>query len=220
MARTALAHPKITTKNPQRPRAGVSRIGPVGARARRAVHGVALVSGERREGTRGEGRVVVEVGGGITVYPARHPGDWWRAVWYEDGKRRQCQSATEAGLAARIEKITVRLAADAPGMVRPGADLIAYYLSPGRLPAGRPWSRKHADTQRRLCARYLAPVIADLACEDIKTGHMQAAVNAAPTAKEGARVRRCISALVGARITGGFLPPPPPEEMARQAGGR
>ena len=82
----------------------------------------------------------------------------------------------------------MRLAADAPGLERPSSDLIAFYLSPGRLPAGRPWSRKHADTQRRLCARYLAPVIAGLACEDIKTVHMQAAVNAAPTAKEGARV--------------------------------
>jgi hypothetical protein len=68
----------------------------------------------------------------------------------------------------------VRLAADAPGMERPGSDLIAFYLAPGRLPASRPWSRKHADTQRRLCERYLAPVIACLACEDIKTAHMQA----------------------------------------------
>src|SRR5258707_6029157 len=220
MARTALSHPKITTKNPQLSLAEGVGVAPARARARRAAPGVALVSGDRREGTRGEGRVVVEVAGGITVYPARHAGDRWRAVWYENGQRRQCKSATEAGLAARIEKITVRLAADAPGMVRPGADLIAYYLSPGRLPAGRPWSRKHADTQRRLCARYLAPVIADLACEDIKTGHIQAAVNAAPTAKEGARVRRCISALVGAGVTGGYFANPRLKEVHWQAGNR
>ena len=151
------------------------------------------------------GRVVIEVGGGITVYPPRVAGEPWRAVWAEDGRRRFREAVTEAGLAAKLEKVSVRLAADAPGLERPGADLIAFYLSPGRLPAGRPWSRKHADTQRRLCARYLAPVIASLACEDIRTVHMQAAVNAAPTAKEGARVRRCISALVGAGITGGYL---------------
>jgi hypothetical protein len=36
-------------------------------------------------------------------------------------------------------------------MRRPGADLIAHYLNPDRLPVRDRWSRKHADTQRRLC---------------------------------------------------------------------
>ena len=36
----------------------------------------------------------------------------------------------------------MRLAADAPGMERHGAALIAFYLSPGRLPAAAPWSRQ------------------------------------------------------------------------------
>jgi integrase len=155
------------------------------------------------DGTRG--RVVVEVAGGVTVYPARFEGDRWRAVWHEGGRRHQGLASTEAGLAARLEMITTRLTADAPGLGAPGADLIAYYLSPGRHPAGRAWSRKHTDTQRRLCQRYLVPVIGRLACQDIKAGHMQAAVNAAPTAKEGDRLRRCISALTGAGITGGYL---------------
>jgi hypothetical protein len=156
----------------------------------------------------------------VTVYPARFAGDRWRAVWYEGGRRRQYQSASEAGLAARVEKVTARLAADAPGLESPGAELIAYYLSPGRHPAGRAWSRKHADTQARLRARYLAPVIAGVACEDIKTGHMQAAVNAASTAKEGARVRRCISAMVGAGLAGGYLATPRLREVHWQPGGR
>jgi integrase len=126
-------------------------------------------------------------------------------VWYEGGRRRQCEAASEERLAARVEKIVDRLAADAPGMDRPGAELLAYYLSPARHRAGEGWSRKHADTQRRLCAKYLAPVIGHLACEDIKAADMQAAVNAAPTAGEGDRVRRCVSALVNAGIAGGFL---------------
>jgi integrase len=166
------------------------------------------------------GRVVVEVAGGVTVYPARGAGDRWRAVWYEGGRRRQCQSVTEAGLAAKLEKVTERLAADAPGMERPGADLIAFYLSPDRHPAGRAWSRKHADTQRRLCARYLAPVIGDLACQDIAVGDMQAVVNAAPTAGEGARVQRCLSALVGAGINGGYLVNPRLKQVHWQPAGR
>jgi integrase len=166
------------------------------------------VSGDTRKLTRGDGRVVVEMDSGVTVYPAREAGDRWRAVWYENGRRRQCQAVSENLLAAKLEKVTERLAADAPNLERPGADLIAFYLSPLRHPAGKGWSRKHTDTQRRLCSRYLAPVIGHLACEDINTGHLQEAVNAAPTAGEGDRLRRCISALVSAGITGGYLTSP------------
>jgi integrase len=108
-------------------------------------------------------------------------------------------------LAARLEKVTERLAADAPNMERTGADLIAHYLDPDRLPADRRWSRKHAHTQRRLCERFAVPVIGRVACQDIKTWHMQQVVNAAPTAGEGARVHGMISALVAAGIEGGYL---------------
>jgi hypothetical protein len=141
-------------------------------------------------------------------------------VWYENSRRRQCQSSTEAGLAERVEKITARLAADDPGLEAAGTELIAYYLSPDRHPAGRAWSRKHADTQRRLCQKYLEPVIGRLACEDIKVSHMQAAVNAAPTAGEGARLHRCISGLVTAGIAGGYLTSPRLKEVHWQAAGR
>jgi hypothetical protein len=150
--------------------------------------------------TCGDDRVVVGVGWGGVVYPGRFAGDRWRATWYEGGRRRQCEAVSEERLAARVEKIVARLAADAPGMDRPGAELIAYYLSPSRHRAGEGWSRKHADTQRRLCRKYLAPVIGHLTCEDIKAADLQAAVNAAPTAGEGDRVRRCVSALVNAGI--------------------
>jgi integrase len=90
-------------------------------------------------------------------------------------------------------------------MRRPGADLIAWYLNPERLPPERQWSRKHADTQRRLCQRFAAPVIDPVTCQDIKTRHTQAIVNAAPSAGEGERVRRMVSAMVSAGIDDGFL---------------
>jgi integrase len=150
-------------------------------------------------------RPVIELGHGITVYPARFEGDRWRAAWYEDGERRQCESVSEDRLAGRLEKVAERLAADAPHMRRPGADLIAWYLNPDRLPAERRWSRKHADTQRRLCSRFAAPVIGAVTCQDIKTSHTQAIVNAAPTAGEGDRVRRMVSAMVSAGLDGGYL---------------
>jgi hypothetical protein len=139
------------------------------------------------------------------VYPARSEGGRWRAVWYEAGERQQCEAPTEEKLTPKLEKITERLAADAPNMRRPGADLIAHYLDPDRLPVQDRWSRKHADTQRRLCQRFAVPVIATITCQDIKAEHTQKIVNAAPTAGEGDRVRRMISALVTAGIDAGYL---------------
>jgi hypothetical protein len=62
----------------------------------------------------------------VTVYPARVEGGRWRAVWKENGVRRQCEAATEDRLAARLEKVTERLMANAPHLERPGADLIAW----------------------------------------------------------------------------------------------
>jgi hypothetical protein len=47
------------------------------------------------------------------VYPAREEPGRWRAVWCEDGKRQQCDAASEERLAARLEKVTERLAAGA-----------------------------------------------------------------------------------------------------------
>jgi integrase len=166
------------------------------------------------------GRVVVELECGITVYPARGEGDRWRAVWYENGERRQCESRKEEKLAAELEKVTERLSADAPHLERPGADLIAYYLSPGRLPPGRQWSRKHAHTQRRLCERFAAPVIGAVRCQDIRPAHMQQIVSSAPTAGEGKRVQGMISALVAAGIAGGYLASPRLKEVHWQAGDR
>lgn len=91
-------------------------------------------------------------------------------------------------------------------MGRPGADLIAYYLSPVRHPADRRWSRKHADMQRRLCERFAAaPVIAADTCQDIVKSHMQQIVDAAPTKGVGDRLHGCLRAMVNAGIGGGYL---------------
>ena len=98
-------------------------------------------------------------------------------------------------------------------MMLRSADLIAFYLSPDRLPAQQQWSGKHAHTQRRLCERFAAPVIGAVTCQDITTGHMQQIVNAAPTPGEGDRVRGMISALVGAGLEGGYLASPRPAKV-------
>ncbi len=166
------------------------------------------------------GRVVVEVGRGVVVYPPEVAGAPWRAVFVENGRRRYRQASTEAGLAVKLEKVTERLAAGAVNAERAGADLIAHYLDLDRLPVNRRWSRRHADTQARLCRRFAAPVIGAVACQDITPGHMQQIVNAAPTASEGDRLHRCLSALVTAGLKAGYLTSPRLAEVHWQAAGR
>jgi integrase len=209
MTQAAPAVSKIPTKSPQ----------PARRKAGRAKASRPLVSGTGRAATRGSGEVI-ELEYGITVYPAREDHGRWRAVWYENGERQQCEAASEEKLAARLEKVTERLAAGAPDMTRPGADLIAWYLDPDRLPVQERWSRKHAHTQRRLCERFAVPVIGTVTCQDIKTEHTQKIVNAAPTPGEGARVQGMISALVSAGLDGGYLANPRLAKVHWQAGDR
>ena len=59
-----------------------------------------------------------------------------------------------------------------------------------------------------------------MACQDIRVADMQAVVNAAPTAKEGRRVRAMLSALTGVGIAGGYLANPRLKEVHWQAKGR
>ena len=129
-----------------------------------------------------------------------------RSGW-RTARRRFREAATEEKLAAKLEKVTERLPADAPNMERPGADLIAWYLSPDR-PGGGPWSRKHADTQRRLCERFIAPVIARHHLPGHQDRRHAAGGQRRAHRGEGARLRRCLSALVTAGITGGYLTNP------------
>jgi len=220
VAQSALPKSKINTKTTQPARGRAARQAPAekpGSHQRRQK---ARVSGDARESVRDPDRLVIELEYGITVYPPKTDGEPWRAVFTENGQRRNRQAVTEAELAAKLEKVRERLAAEAVHMERPGADLITHYLSPDRHPADRRWSRKHADTQRRLCERFAAPVIAKVTCQDIKVTHMQQIVSAAPTADEGARLHRRLSALVTAGISGGYLANPGLKNVHWQAGDR
>ena len=123
MTPSASVRAKIPTKSPQPARGGAAQSSGGRPKVGRLARGRVLVSGTGRAATRGGGPVI-ELECGVTVYPARGDGDRWRAVWYENGQRRQCEAVSE--------------------------DLIAYYLLPGRLPVRGQWSRKHAHTQRRL----------------------------------------------------------------------
>jgi hypothetical protein len=204
MAQSAPARTKINTKVTQ-PAPGRSSRRPAGRPGPGRPPRGSRVSGDARESVRQPDRPVIELDFGILVYPPETDGEPWRAVFTENGQRKYRQGATEAKLAAKLEKVRERLSAGAANMERPGADLIRHYLDPDRLPAQDRWSRKHAHTQRRLCERFAAPVIDAVTCQDIKTWHTQQIVNAAPTAGEGDRVRGMLSALVAAGIEGGYL---------------
>jgi hypothetical protein len=193
---------KIPTKSPQnphnRPEAALAERKAATAQPRAASRVAGI---ETRAATRGDGDVM-ELDLGITVYPPRDKGGRWRAVWHEDGERQQCDSVSQDKIG---ESQAAAFHGGAANMTRPGTDLIAWYLNPDRLPVAKRWSRKHADTQRRLCQRSAAPLIGAVTCQDITAGHTQRIVNAAPTAGEGNRVHRTLSALVGAGIKGGYL---------------
>ena len=217
MTQAPAAIVKIPTESPQPARGKASRARKTAAAQPRAASRVAGI--ETRAATRGDGEVV-ELDLGITVYPPRQDGGRWRAVWHEDGERKQCESVSGEKLAAKLEKVRQRLAMGAANMTKPGADLIAWYLNPDRLPVAKRWSRKHAYTQRSLCQRFAVPVIGAVACQDITTVHAQKIVNAAPTASEGDRVHRMLSAMIGAGIKGGYLVSPMLAEVHWQAGDR
>jgi hypothetical protein len=129
---------EIPTDSPQpgparAARPGISGSSGRGKKASGPSRSPVFASGNGRAATRGSGEVI-ELECGVTVYPARSAEGRWRAVWHEDGQRRQCEAASEESLAAKLEKVQLRLEADAPNMTRPGADLIAHYLDPDRLP--------------------------------------------------------------------------------------
>jgi hypothetical protein len=168
MARATGAIFKIPTESPQPVCGAVSRVRKTAAVQPKASLVVGRVAGiEMRAATRGDG-AVIQLELGITVYPPRDKGGRWRAIWHEDGQRQQCESVSEEKLAAKLEKVRQRLAMGASNMTRPGDDLIAWYLNPDRLPVEARWSRKHADSQRRLSQRFAAPVIGAVTCQDIR----------------------------------------------------
>jgi hypothetical protein len=63
-------------------------------------------------------------------------------------------------------------------------------------------------------------VINEVTCQDITVEHMQEIVNAAPTASEGDRVGRMVSALVNAGLDAGYLVNPRLAKVHWQAGDR
>lgn len=139
MAQSALPNSTLNTEITQPARRG-GKI-PVGKK-RGGKRGQNRISGNARGSMRSDDREVLEMEHGITVYPPREEREPWRAVFTEDGHRRNRQAMSEAGLASKLEKVRERLAAEAVNMEKPGAELIAHYLDPDRHPVDKRWSRR------------------------------------------------------------------------------
>jgi hypothetical protein len=118
MTQAAPARIKIPTESPQLLHSGPAKAAGRSKKGSRTARSWVIASGTARATTRGSGEVI-EFECGITVYPAREEQGRCRAIWYENGERRQCEAASEAKLAARLEKVAERLEADAPNMSRP-----------------------------------------------------------------------------------------------------
>ena len=180
MTQAAPAVFKIPTESPQPARKAARPARR--AKAARPAPGRVLANGTGRAATRGGGEVIE-----LELRHHRVPGPRGTRPLAGGLVRGRRAAAVRGGEPRRSWPPSWRRSpsgwqADAPNMKRPGADLIAHYLDPDRLPVDERWSRKHADTQRRLCERFAAPVIDAVTCQDIKTDHTQKIVNAAPTA--------------------------------------
>ena len=107
MAQSAPARTKINTKVTQ-PAHGLSSRRPAGRPGPDRPPRGPRVSGEARDSVRQPDRPVIELDFGILVYPPETDGEPWRAVFTENGQRRFRQGATEAKLAAKLEKVRER----------------------------------------------------------------------------------------------------------------
>jgi hypothetical protein len=101
MAQSAPAQATFPTDSPQLFRKGAAARG--NGRPKPAVscdRGLLRSASTGRAAIRGGGDVI-ELGCGITMYPARSEGGRWRAVWHEDGQRQQCARFRPHGRASR-----------------------------------------------------------------------------------------------------------------------
>jgi hypothetical protein len=61
-------------------------------------------------------------------FPARSEDARWRAVWYEAGERQQCEAPTQEKLSAKLEKVKIRLEADAGLLVLGRGEVTGSFL--------------------------------------------------------------------------------------------
>lgn len=148
--------------------------------------------GRKQEPTRGKPRSTVG-------------SPYYRLSFVKDG-RTQGTSGTRtfAGAVAKAAAIAKASATETWNSSATIAELVAAYLDADR-PRKRAWGDKHQHEVGRLLERYFVAQFGSVRCRDIKTSHIQKAINDAPTAAEGKRVRTRLRALLNFAYVKGFL---------------
>ena len=165
-------------------------------------------------------RPVIELEFGILVYPPETDGEPWRATFTENGQRKYRQGATEAKLAAKLEKVNERLRRRGEhGAARRGPDRA--------LPGPRPAARRGAvvPQARRTpsggCASGSPPrSSARSPARTSRPGTPSRSSTPRPPPGKARGSSRMLSALVAAGIEGGYLANPRLAKVHWQAGDR
>lgn len=146
----------------------------------------------------------------IRAYPpggksGRGASQYWQVVWTENDTRRSTRAGkTEADATAKVEAIVARLDAEAYKSHLSVENLMTAWLDPER-PRRAAWSLKYTDGCEYVSRRFIATAIGAVRCADLRREDVQRAVAAAPTAGEGARVKRVLSAAVHWGYLHGYL---------------
>ena len=162
-------------------------------------------------GTAGPSRVLTLEGYPmIRAYPpggksGQGSSEYWQVVWTEGSTRRSTRAGrTLADAEAKVAVIADRIRAEAYKSHLPVARLMDAWLDPDR-PRRAAWSLKYADGCRTVSRRLIVPHIGEIRCVDLRFEDVQRAVSEAPTAGEGARVKRVLSAAVHWGYLHGYL---------------
>lgn len=84
-------------------------------------------------------------------------------------------------------------------------DGIDYWLDPQRPTPRGGWGDSHRHNMTAYARVYFRPPFGTLRCLDLRRSHIQASVDAGPTASEGRNIRRAAASLIGALRQGDYL---------------
>lgn len=144
----------------------------------------------------------------VLVTAPTRPEGYYRLSWdASDGRRRQTSGGRtlEAAWQKALAREADLLRGATPQSEKPVADGIQYWLDPERPTPRGGWGPSHRHHMNAYARVYFVPSFGRERCMDLRRGHIQECVNAAPTASEGRNIRRAAASLIGALRQGDYL---------------